>query len=187
MAKQELQSSRERMRTHLPNEVLALFDVYILMLNSGKLNSETIARIRAGQRARDALSDTILELVQVFERIEDPYIAAKAEDIRNVGRHILSHLQRETPATGGYPKQCILAGAELSLAEISSVPRDLLAGIICRSGSALSHIAIMARALGIPAVMGLTDLPIHYLEGCNVVVDGNKGSINPAKKYSKLF
>lgn len=182
MAKQELLSSRERMRTHLPKEVLALFDVYILMLNSGKLNSETIARIRAGQRARDALSDTILELVQVFERIEDPYIAAKAEDIRNVGRHILSHLQRESPATRGYPKQCILSGAELSLAEISSVPRDLLAGIICRSGSALSHIAIMARALGIPAVMGLADLPIHYLEGCNVVVDGNKGSIyiNPS-------
>ncbi|RJP79599.1 MAG: phosphoenolpyruvate--protein phosphotransferase [Desulfobacteraceae bacterium] len=182
MAKQELRSSRERMSTHLPREVLALFDVYILMLDSGKLNSETIARIRAGQWARDALSDSIRELVRVFERIEDPYIAAKAEDIRNVGRHILSHLQREAPAAGSYPKRCILAGTELSLAEISSVPRDLLAGIICRNGSALSHIAIMARALGIPAVMGLTDLSMDDLEGCNVVVDGNQGSIyiNPS-------
>ncbi len=181
-AKQELRSGRERMRTHLPGDVLSLFDVSVLLLDSEKLNSGTIARIRDGQWAPGALRDTILELAQVFERIDDPYIAARAEDIRNVGRHILSHLQGNIPAAGGYPEQCILAGAELSLTEISNVPRRSLAGIICRNGSALSHIAIMARALGIPAVMGLGDLPINYLEGCNVIVDGDKGviCINPS-------
>ncbi len=181
-AKQELLSSRERMRPDLPGEVLALFDVTVLMLDSDKLNSGTIARIRAGQWARGALSDTVLELVQIFQRIDDPYIAAKAEDIRNVGRHILSHLQENIPPSGKYPKQCILAGADLSLAEISGVPRDLLVGIICSNGSTLSHIAIVARALGIPAVMGLGDLPIAYLEGCEVIADGDKGivCINPS-------
>ena len=84
--------------------------------------------------------------------------------------------------SGEYPKLCILAGMELSLAEISNVPRDRLAGIICMNGSALSHIAIICRALGIPAVMGLTDLPISYLEDCEIAVDGNQGvvCINPS-------
>ena len=181
-AKQELRSSRNRMSGELPAEVLSVFDVYELMLESEKLNSKTIARIRAGQLAQGAVSETILELAQVFERMTDTYIAAKAEDIRNVGRHILGHLQGAVPAPGMYPEHCILAGTELSLVDVLNVPRHLLAAIICRNGSALSHIAILARALGIPAVIGLTDLPLGYLSGCTTVVDGNRGivCINPS-------
>ena len=181
-AKQELRSSHNRMSGQLPAEVLSLFDVYELMLESEKLNSKTISRIHAGQSAHGAVSETILELAQVFERMNDTYIAAKAEDIRNVGRHILSHLQGIAPAPGAYPDFCILAGTELSLVEVLTVPRHLLAGIICRKGSALSHIAILTRALGIPAVIGMTDLPIEYLAGCKIVIDGNKGvvCINPS-------
>jgi phosphotransferase system, enzyme I, PtsP len=181
-ARQELRTSSERMRMHLPGEVLSLFDAYTMMLESDKLNSATIARIRNGQWARGALRDTIFELAHVFEQMDEPYLAARAEDIRNIGRHILIHLQGAAPSSGAYPKMCILAGMELSLIEISAVPRDRLAGIICIRGSALSHVAIICRAMGIPAVMGLTDLPISYLENCEVIVDGQQGvvCINPA-------
>ncbi len=179
-AKQELRASSERMSANLPGEVLSLFDAYIMMLESHRLNAGTVARIRNGQWARGALRDTILELAHVFERMDDPYLAARAEDIRNIGRHIFIHLQGAVH--GEYPKQCILAGMELSLADISDVPQDRLAGIICMRGSALSHIAIICHALGIPAVMGLTDLPIGYLEDCEIAVDGTKGvvCINPS-------
>ena len=89
--------------------------------------------------------------------MDEPYLAARAEDIRNIGRHVLIHLQGAAPSSVAYPKKCILAGIELSLAEISAVLRDRLGGI---RGSALSHVAIICRALGIPAVMGLIDLPM---------------------------
>jgi phosphotransferase system enzyme I (PtsP) len=180
--KQELRASSERMGAHLPGEVLSLFDAYVMLLESDRLNSRTVARIRNGQWARGALRDTIFELAHVFEQIDDPYLSARAEDIRNIGRHILIHLQGAVPVSGEYPTLCILAGMELSLAEISDVPRDRLAGIICMNGSALSHIAIICRALGVPAVMGLTDLPISYLEDCEIAVDGNQGvvCINPS-------
>lgn len=181
-AKQDLRASSERLSAYLPGEVLSLFDAHSMLLESDRLNAGTVARIRNGKWARGALRDTILELAHLFEKIDDPYLAARAEDIRNIGRHILIHLQGATTASGEYPKQCILAGMELSLAEISDVPRDRLAGIICMNGSALSHIAIICRALGIPAVMGLTDLPIGYLEDCEIAVDGNQGvvCINPS-------
>ncbi|MBI5894607.1 MAG: GAF domain-containing protein, partial [Desulfobacterales bacterium] len=181
-AKKELRASTERMRAHLPGEVLSLFEVYVMLLESDKLNAGTIARIRNGQWARGALRDTILELAQVFDKTDDPYIAARAEDIRNIGRHILTHLQGAGRASGEYPKQCILAGMELSLSEISDVPRDRLTGIISVKGSAVSHTAIICRALGIPAVMGLTDLPLGFLEDCDIAVDGTQGvvCINPS-------
>ena len=81
------------MGAHLPGEVLSLFEAYVMMLESDRLNAGTVARIRNGQWARGALRDTIFELAHVFEQIDDPYLAARAEDIRNIGRHILIHLQ----------------------------------------------------------------------------------------------
>ncbi|MCG6912182.1 MAG: GAF domain-containing protein, partial [Deltaproteobacteria bacterium] len=181
-AKNELRAGKERMRANLADETLSLFDVYIMMLESGKLTNGTVARIRNGQWARGALRDTIVEMTRVFEQMDDPYLAARAEDIRNIGRQVMIHLQEDAPGAKTYPKRCILAGVGVSLAEISKVPRDRLAGIVCVQGSALSHMAIICRALDIPAVMGLTDLCIGNLEGCEITLDGNQGTvcINPS-------
>jgi phosphotransferase system enzyme I (PtsP) len=181
-AERELNASKERMSANLPGEILSLFDAYIMILESDKLTAGAVGRIRNGQWARGALRDTIFEMAHAFDQMHNPYLAARAEDIRNIGRQVLTYLREAVPFTRAYPKQCILAGMELSPAEISKVPRDRLAGIICIQGSALSHIAIICRALGIPAVMGLTDLPIGYLEGCDITVDGNQGvvCINPS-------
>lgn len=179
---EELRASSQRLSTSLPSEVRALLDVYVMLLGAESLISDTVERIHAGNWARGALRDTIVEHARVFDQMEDPYLAARAEDIRNIGRRILIHLQGGARAPGHYPEQCILAGAEISVAEIAEVPRERLAGIICKSGSALSHTAILARALGIPAVMGLTDLSIGYLEDYRIAVDGDEGRvyINPS-------
>jgi phosphotransferase system enzyme I (PtsP) len=76
-----------------------------------------------------------------------------------------------------YPPRCVLLGEEISIARIAELPSGQIAGIACVHGSALSHTAIMAQALGIPAVMGLGDLELGRLEGCEVVVDGYLGRI----------
>ena len=181
-AKNELHTGKERMRANLADETLALFDAYIMMLESGKLTNGTVARIRNGQWARGALRDTIVEMARVFEQMDDPYLAARAEDIRNIGRQVMTHLQKDAPGVRTYPKRCILAGVEVSPAEITKVPRDRLAGIVCVQGSALSHVAIICRALDIPAVMGLTDLSVGDFDGCEITLDGDHGTvcINPS-------
>ena len=181
-AKNELHAGKERLRANLSKEALFLFDAYIMMLESDKLTNGTVGRIRNGQWARGALRDTIVEMARVFEQMDDPYLAARAEDIRNIGRQVLAHLQQTAPGARTYPKQFILAGMEVGPAEISNAPRDQLTGIVCVQGSALSHTAIICRALDIPAVMGLTDLVIGNLEGCEITLDGSKGDvcINPS-------
>jgi len=180
--KKELQAGKEHMRVSLSDETLSMFDAYIMMLESDKLINGTVARIRNGQWARGSLRDTIFEMAYVFDQMSDPYLAARAEDIRNIGRQVLTHLQQAAPESRTYPNRCILAGAEVGPAEISKVPRDRLAGIVSVQGSALSHTAIICRALEIPAVMGLTDLAIGNLEDCEIMLDGNQGvvCINPS-------
>lgn len=85
----ELQESAERLADQLPSEARAIFDVYILMLDGSSLVEETVARIRAGNWAPGALRDTIAEHAQAFEQVEDPYLRARAEDIRALGRRLL--------------------------------------------------------------------------------------------------
>jgi Signal transduction protein containing GAF and PtsI domains len=108
-----LRESSERMRAYLPGEVLSLFEVHVSILESDRLKAKTIDRIRSGQWARGALSDTILELENVLEQMDDPYLSARAEDIRLLGQQILLHLKGDVLASGNYPKHTILAGMEI--------------------------------------------------------------------------
>ena len=91
--------------------------------------------------------------------MEDPYLRARAEDIREIGQRILGRLQSEVRESRQFPERCILMGETVGITEIAAVPAGRLAGIVCMRGSALSHTAVLARALGIPAVVSLASLP----------------------------
>jgi len=82
-----------------------------------------------------------------------------------------------------------LMGETLGIAEIAAVPAGRLAGIVCMRGSALSHTAILARALGIPAVVSLASLPSGHLDGSEMVIDGYEGRIyvRPSRKVLEVF
>ena len=174
---EELRASSERLAADLPSEVRALFDVYGKLLGSDGLVSDALARIRAGNWAPGAWRGTIADHAQVFEQMEDPYLRAGAEDIRALGQRVLLQLQAEVKESRQYPQQCVLVGDTVSITEIAAVPVGQLAGIVCMHGSALSHTAVMARALGIPAVVSLAPLPIGRLDGCEMVIDGDQGRI----------
>ena len=174
---EELRAGSERLATELPGEALALFDIYRMMLKSDSLMADTLLRIRAGNWAPGAWRDAIAERMLVFDDMQDPYLLARAEDIRNVGRHLLDQLKIQTKAPLQYPRRCILMGDTISIADIAAVPVDQLVGIVSYHGSAFSHTAVLARALGIPAVVSLAALPVERLDGSEMVVDGNHGRI----------
>ncbi len=186
---QALRTSGEQMSAHLPAEERALFDVFVMLLGGDTLVSDTVRRIREGNWAPAALRDTIHEHASVFERLEDPYLQARAEDIRGLGRRLLMQLQSETVAARAWPDRCVLVGEELSLAQIAEVPIDRLAGVATVRGSTVSHVALLARALGIPAVTGLDDLRISRLDEQQIVVDGYQGRvfINPSPAVRREF
>jgi phosphotransferase system, enzyme I, PtsP len=174
---EEIERFAVRTATLLRPEDRALFDAWQLMLESETLVDGTLERIRAGNWAPGALRDTITEHARVFDGMDDVYLRERASDVRDLGRRILMRLQniQDHPAT--YQPGTILVGEELSAMQIAEVPRELLAGIVSTSGSGSSHVAILARGMGVPAAMGVADLPVARVEGREVIVDGYRGRV----------
>ena len=92
-AKQEMVGSGELMEKTLPKDVLALFGVYRMILEDESLSAEISASIADGSSAATALKTTIYAHARIFEKMEDPYLRAKAEDIRHIGNRIYSHMK----------------------------------------------------------------------------------------------
>jgi len=172
---EELRKLKERLSGEIPAEDHALFDALLLMLGGDTLVTETVEHIRLGQWAAGALRRSIQSHALVFENMEDVYLRERASDIRDLGRRILMHLQRESPRDQEYPEDTILVGEEISVVQFAEVPRERLVGIVSATGSSSSHVAILARAMGIPAVMGATDLPVSRMENRELIIDGYRG------------
>jgi phosphotransferase system enzyme I (PtsP) len=174
----EIHALSERLGAHLRAEERALFDAYSLMLNSESLMRTLEERIRGGNWASGSLRETINEQARVFDEMDEPYLRERAQDIRDLGRRILVCLQsagRRSPPP--YPERTVLVGEEITATMLAEVPREKLVAVVSASGSRSSHVAILARALGVPAVVGATDLPAGRMEGHSLVVDGYRGRV----------
>jgi phosphotransferase system enzyme I (PtsI)/phosphotransferase system enzyme I (PtsP) len=174
----ELESGSGHLGSHLPGDVHALFSVYQMMLHSPELTQQTLALIEAGDSAAWALRQTIEQMAEQFHQSKDPYLRARGEDITNIGQRVLNQLlARERPVIETPDEELVLAGDLVSIADLAEFPPQQIRGILCTQGSTLSHTAIVANALGIPAVMGLEQLEPEHHRGARVIVDGNRAEV----------
>lgn len=162
-----------------------LFEVYLRMLDDDALGREVSELILQGNWAQGALAEVALDHIKAFEQMKDPYLRERATDIRDLCSRVLSCLQeddRDKPRE--YPEQTVLVGEELAPSMLMEVPREKLVGLISVKGSGNSHVAILARTMGIPTVMGALDLPYRRLDGRQVIVDGYSGTVygNPSEQ-----
>ena len=190
---EEFKTLSQRMQGLVSKKELALFDVFGLMLKSELLIDAVIERINAGQWAQGALRDTIADHVKQFNAMEDAYLRERAVDVKDLGRRILMHLQAQKTITQKVNKPVVLVGEEITVSQFSEVPLEYLVAIISTRGSASSHVAILAHALGIPSVMGVDEFPWNQIKQQKVIVDGHQGLIyvKPSqiilKEYRRLI
>ena len=179
----------ERLAPQLRPEEQALFEVYLRMLHDHALPGEVENRIRDGLWAPGSLKAVVNQYVRHFEMMGDHYLRERAVDIRDLGRRLLSHLQEGESETPEYPEQTILVSDELTPAMLGEVPQGQLAGLVSVRGSGNSHVAILARAMGVPTVMGLVDIPVAQLDGRELIVDGYEGQIfaSPSTELKAFF
>ncbi|MDG4594938.1 MAG: phosphoenolpyruvate--protein phosphotransferase [Candidatus Contendobacter sp.] len=168
----ELQRLSERMRLLLSAGDRALFDAYALLLGSDSLVNGTLERIYAGNWAPGALRATVLEYANIFTEMNDPYLRERAADILDLGQRLLNRLQEAQAINRHYPDHTILMGEEISVSQLLDVPPENLKGLVSVRGTGASHVALLARGLGVPAVFGVSNLPPGRLNGREVVVDG---------------
>jgi phosphotransferase system enzyme I (PtsP) len=173
----EMKRLGEGLDRALPAAHRALFEAYAMLLQSPELVSGTVQRIHAGNWAPGALRATVEVFAQRFEAMADPYLRERGRDLRDLGTRLLVHLQQASASEIDYPPNTVLVGQELSAIDLAQVPAGRLAGIVSAQGSALSHVAILARALGVPAIMGVGDLPLVRLEGRELALDGDRGQV----------
>ncbi|VAW87616.1 FIG001592: Phosphocarrier protein kinase/phosphorylase, nitrogen regulation associated [hydrothermal vent metagenome] len=176
-AKTDLETLSKQLEGHVSAEDQALFHALALMLEGEGLVGRTIEHIRTGCWASGGLKLTIEERVKFFNSIDDPYLRERASDIRDLGQRILMHIQSGDRQSPPYPKNTVLVGEEISATMLVDVPRDRLVAIVSARGSALSHVAILAKAMGVPAVVGIENLPITRLDWSEMIVDGYRGRI----------
>ena len=185
----DMRALSERLASQLRKEERALFDVYLMMLDDASIGNEVKRIIRTGQWAQGALRQVVMEHVQRFELMDDAYLRERASDVKDIGRRLLAYLQEERKQNLTYPEQTIIVSEELSPAMLGEVPEGRLVGLVSVLGSGNSHVAILARAMGIPTVMGAVDLPYSKVDGIELIIDGTRGEIitNPAKVLREQY
>ncbi|HLB41262.1 MAG TPA: phosphoenolpyruvate--protein phosphotransferase [Gammaproteobacteria bacterium] len=187
--REDLHLLSERLYPSLPAEERALFDVYQRILDSSDLGKEVADRIRAGNWAPGSLREIIQAHVRHLESLDNEYMRERAEDIKDLGRRVLSYLQKNDRATPHYAERTILIGEILTPTDLAEVPEGCLAGIVSAKGSGNSHVAILARAMKVPTAMGVGEVPIHELQDKEIIVDGYYGQvyISPSQSLRDEF
>jgi len=175
--REDIERVAKRLASQLRPEEQALFDVYLRMLGDDAMPGEVANKIREGVWAQGALKQVVQQYIRHFEMMDDHYLQERAVDIRDLGRRLLSHLQEGEQKHLNYPERTVLVSEELTPAMLGEVPKGQLVGLVSVKGSSNSHVAILARAMGVPTVMGLVDIPVNQLDGKELIVDGFEGQI----------
>jgi phosphoenolpyruvate-protein phosphotransferase (PTS system enzyme I) len=160
-------------------EVGYLLDAHLAMLSNSRLvrgAGERIARSRIN--AERAVQIEIHEIAESFAAMRDPYLAARIEDIRVVGTRLIRNLiKKPYVAYSAVPAGAVILAEELSPADTALMDPQRIAGFATVFGGAESHTAIVARALGLPAVLAVPGLLDRAQLGDTVVIDGTEGSV----------
>ncbi len=185
---------QQKVRRAIGQGDATIFDVHKMVLDDSAFFDETIRKIeRDRMNAEGALRAVTHRYGEVLSAMEDEYLRERAADIKDVARRVLRNLTGEkTHALDGLREKCIVVAADLSPSETASLQRDLVLGFATDVGSSTSHTAIMARAFGIPAVVGLGDVTHRVETGDKILMDGTEGVVilNPSAasrgKYEAL-
>lgn len=187
--REDISGLYQKIAGQVPEGERELFNVYLHMLDDDALGQEVVEQIKLGNWAQGALAYVASEHVRSFEMMNDAYLRERAIDIKDLCSRVLSYLQAKEPVKNEYSENTILVSEELTPAMLADVPKDCLKGLVSVKGSGNSHVAILARSMGIPTVMGVVDIPISQLEGKEIVVDGYNGQVisNPTEQLRIRF
>jgi phosphocarrier protein FPr len=168
-----------RVRLRVAHEVgesdATIFDAHLMLLEDRELLDSIRAAVDGGSSAAAAWNTAMSGVESEWAALSDPYLNARAADVRAVGDQVLRAILGIT--SSGSTQSGVLVAEELTPAETADLDPERVLGIVTGYGSATSHSAILARSLGIPAVVGAGRWILDIPEGVTVVVDGADGTI----------
>jgi phosphocarrier protein FPr len=166
----------EATRTAIAGPEAEIFDAHALLLDDDALLAPATAAIDDGAGAARAWQCAAAEAAASFRALEDSYMQERAVDVEDVARRVLGHLAG-TPFTPVLDEPGIVLADELTPGEAAGLDSDRAYAIATARGGATGHAAILARALGIPAVVGLGESLLAIEDGTPLVLDGEQGTV----------
>ncbi len=178
-----LRESIEKLKSKDMKEQAAIMEAHRMMVQDPMMADNIMAKIEELGNAPQAVLKAAEEQAVMFEQMEDEYFAARAVDLRDVGKRVAKYiLGVKEPEIGD--EKVILCGREIEPSVIAGMETEKIAGVLLGSGSTTAHAVIIAKARAIPTIVGLNkeDRIDCIADGDHVIMDGERGEIvvNPA-------
>lgn len=171
------------LKEQLSQDTFALFDIYSHVLKDKAFLNAMREQIVEHQLTSSSAVKVVAEsYIQKFDSMSNSYLRERGADIRDVAQRLLYHITQQVEEIVELPEQLILVATEVSLSMLASIPAKKLHGIVSIYGGVNSHVAILARALGVPAITG-AQVSLDNVHQKNIIIDGYSGSaiISPEK------
>lgn len=176
IARQEIQAVFSQASFQIGDAEAAIFDAHLLFLEDPVLLETAYARILERHiNAEAAWQAVVDEVATSYRTLEDSYLQERVDDVVDVGQRVMRLLTGNAPANLHLESPAILVASDLTPSDTAGLDPTKVLGICTTSGSATSHSAIIARTLGIPAVLGIDAQVLYLADGTLMALDGESG------------
>ena len=177
-ARDEIDALHRRAVAQVGADEAAIFEAHLLFLQDPLLVEATRDRIYSEKiNAEAAWQRETAAMAATYREMADDYMRARAADVEDVAQRVLRGLMGVAPPSLDFAAPAILIAADLTPSDTARLDRERVLAVCTELGGATAHSAILARALGIPAVVGLGHAVWQVAEGQHVAVDGNAGAL----------
>ena len=177
VSEEEIVTIKENISSQALESEAAIFEAHRMILEDVALLDRAKKSIHNGTNAEKAWMDAIEFFAQMMESIPDETLSGRALDIRDVGRRVLGHLIGVSVGGHVLKQPSVIVGDDLTPSDTASLDKDKVLAFCTAKGGPTSHTAILAKAFGLPAVVGLGEALLSLAEGTMVIVDGDKGEV----------
>lgn len=168
----------------------AILEAHVMFLRDKAFQKKITAHVKAGHGAEYALKLVVVEYVELFHNMDDPYLRERGADIANIGRRVLQNLFGiEGQQARQFDEDTIIIASDISPVDLVSLRQDHLTGVVLARGGKTSHSAILANSFEIPMVVGAKDILEVVKENDFLIVDGTSGLVfdNPPQAIMDEF
>lgn len=189
-SKQQLEKIKEYTEQSIGVEEAAIFEAHIMLLEDPELIASILKEIEDNRE--NAIKATCIasdKFIAIFDAMEDEYLRERAADLKDVAGRLISNLTGKYQEFTVSKENTIVVAHDLTPSDTARLDRSKVVAFLTDVGGKTSHTAIMARILGIPAVVGMGDITAVLKNGDKIIVDGMNGSviINPSNSVLAEF
>ncbi|MBK5273500.1 MAG: phosphoenolpyruvate--protein phosphotransferase [Desulfuromonadales bacterium] len=182
----------KRVSETLSADDAAIFHTHLMILEDRGFSNKVTDLVEQGVGATRAVHEIVQHYVQAFSAMADPYLRERSADMEDIGRRIIDVMEGNDTSSVTLKEKRVIVAAEIFPSDLAMLDHDKILGIVTEKGNVYSHAAIMAKSLGIPAVLGVGGLIRASNVKDEIIVDGTSGHVylNPdsavKEEYARL-